>query len=70
MFFGLGDGLLELSTMSMILSLIWLFIVILMILNLLIGVITDLFQSVSKEQAAVVFWTKRLAFVTDMVSIY
>jgi hypothetical protein len=68
MFFGLGDGLLELSTISMILSLIWLFIVILMILNLLIGVITDLFHSVSKEQAAVIFWTKRLAFVTDMVS--
>lgn len=66
MLFGLGDGLLELNTMSMILSIAWLFIVILMILNLLIGVICDLFGAATKEQAAVIFWTKRLAFVTDM----
>jgi hypothetical protein len=67
MIFELGDGLLELSTISMILSLVWLFIVVLMILNLLIGVITDLFRSATKDQAAIVFWRKRLAFVTDMV---
>ena len=66
MLFGLGDGLLELNTMSLILSCIWLFIAILMILNLLIGIICDLFGAATKEQAAIVFWTKRLAFVTDM----
>lgn len=66
MIFGLGDGLLELNTMSLILSIIWLFLVILMILNLLIGVICDLFGDATKEQAAIIFWTKRLAFVTDM----
>jgi hypothetical protein len=66
MLFGLGDGLLELNTMSMVLSLVWLFIVILMILNLLVGVICDLFGAATKEHAAIIFWTKRLAFVTDM----
>jgi hypothetical protein len=66
MLFGLGDGLLELSPISLALSVAWLFIVILMILNLLIGIICDLFGDATKERAAVVFWTKRLAFVTDM----
>lgn len=66
MLFGLGDGLLELNTMSMILSLVWLFIAILMILNLLIGVICDLFWASTKEDAAIIFWSKRLSFVTDM----
>lgn len=66
MLFGLGDGLLEFSTMSMILSIVWLFIVVLIILNLLVGVICDLYADATTEQAAIVFWTKRLAFVTDM----
>ena len=66
MLFGLGDGLLELNTLSLILSCLWLFIAILMILNLLIGIICDLFGAATKEQAAILFWTKRLAFVTDM----
>lgn len=42
------------------------FVEVIILLNILIAIITDLHAVISGERAAIVFWSNRLAFITDM----
>jgi hypothetical protein len=68
MLFGLTDYVMELSTLSLVLVCLFLMIMIMMLLNILVAIITDLFGEVTNESASIVFWSNRLAYITDMVS--
>lgn len=54
------------DTFALILFCIFVFIEVLILLNILIAIISDLFAVVTNERAAIVFWSNRLAFITDM----
>jgi len=42
------------------------FAVVIILINILIAIITDLHSVVTNDRAAIVFWSNRLAFITDM----
>lgn len=54
------------NPIAQILFLIFFFVEMIILLNILIAIITDLYGVVTNERAAIVFWSNRLAFITDM----
>jgi len=54
------------STFALVLFVIFAFAEVIILLNILIALITDLYSVVTNERAAIVFWSNRLAFITDM----
>jgi hypothetical protein len=67
MFLGEYDSsLFRWDPMSAGLFLAFYFIEVIILVNILIAIITDLYGVVTNERAAIVFWSNRLAFLTDM----
>jgi hypothetical protein len=52
--------------MSILLFLAFYCVEVIVLVNILIAIITDLYAVVTNERAAIVFWSNRLAFLTDM----
>eukprot|EP00985_Skeletonema_marinoi_P022421 scaffold14308_cov138-Skeletonema_marinoi.AAC.5 len=62
----IDDTLFYWNTFSLILFCIFYFFVVILLLNILIAIITDLYGVITNDRAAIVFWSNRLAFLTDM----
>ena len=67
MFLGEYDAtLFKWDPMSILLFLLFYCFEVVVLVNILIAIITDLYAVVTNERAAIVFWSNRLAFLTDM----
>lgn len=62
----IDDTIFYWNTFSLILFCIFYFMEVIILLNILIAIITDLYGVVTNDRAAIVFWSNRLAFITDM----
>mmetsp|Transcript_17798 Transcript_17798/g.37141 ORF Transcript_17798/g.37141 Transcript_17798/m.37141 type:complete len:913 (-) Transcript_17798:754-3492(-) len=62
----IDDSVFRWNKLSMILFCIFFLLVLIILLNILIAIITDLHAVITNERAAIVFWSNRLAFITDM----
>lgn len=62
----IDDTMFYWNPLSLALFLIFFFVEVVILLNILIAIITDLYGVISNELAAIVFWSNRLAFITDM----
>mmetsp|Transcript_3867 Transcript_3867/g.8515 ORF Transcript_3867/g.8515 Transcript_3867/m.8515 type:complete len:866 (-) Transcript_3867:203-2800(-) len=62
----IDDTIFYWNTLSLVLFCIFFFVEVVILLNILIAIITDLYGVVTNERAAIVFWSNRLAFITDM----
>ena len=62
----IDDTIFYWSTLCLILFCIFFFMEVVILLNILIAIITDLYGVITNERAAIVFWSNRLAFITDM----
>jgi len=60
------DTLFSWDPMSLLLFLAFYCFEVIVLVNILIAIITDLYAVVTNERAAIVFWSNRLAFLTDM----
>ena len=63
---GVDETLFLGDTFSMALFVLYAFLEVIILLNILIAIITDLHGVVTNERAAIIFWSNRLAFITDM----
>lgn len=62
----IDDSIFYWNTLALILFIIFFFTEVIVLLNILIAIITDLYGVITNERAAIVFWSNRLAFITDM----
>lgn len=62
----IDDTIFYWNTFCLILFCIFFFSEVVILLNILIAIITDLYGVITNERAAIVFWSNRLAFITDM----
>eukprot|EP00578_Thalassiosira_sp_NH16_P023365 CAMPEP_0181096198 /NCGR_PEP_ID=MMETSP1071-20121207/10906_1 /TAXON_ID=35127 /ORGANISM="Thalassiosira sp., Strain NH16" /LENGTH=846 /DNA_ID=CAMNT_0023178593 /DNA_START=103 /DNA_END=2643 /DNA_ORIENTATION=+ len=62
----IDDTIFYWNTLSLVMFCIFFFSEVVILLNILIAIITDLYSVVTNERAAIVFWSNRLAFITDM----
>jgi hypothetical protein len=62
----IDDTLFYWNSLSLILFCIFYFFVVILLLNILIAIITDLYGVITNDRAAIVFWSNRLAFISDM----
>jgi len=62
----IDDTIFYWNTLSLVLFCVFFFAEVVILLNILIAIITDLYSVVTNERAAIVFWSNRLAFITDM----
>jgi hypothetical protein len=62
----IDDTMFYWNPLALVLFLIFFFVEMIILLNILIAIITDLYGVVTNERAAIVFWSNRLAFITDM----
>jgi len=62
----IDDEIFYWNTFSLVLFCLFFFMEVIILLNILIAIITDLYSVVTNERAAIVFWSNRLAFITDM----
>jgi len=62
----IDENIFRWDTFSLVLFCIFFFVEVIILLNILIAIITDLYSVVTNERAAIVFWSNRLAFITDM----
>lgn len=62
----IDDSIFYWNTFSLVLFCIFFFAEVIILLNVLVAIITDLYSVVTNERAAIVFWSNRLAFTTDM----
>jgi len=54
------------SKLALVLKCIFFFAEVIILLNILVAIICDLYGVVTNERAAIVFWSNRLSFTTDM----
>jgi len=57
------------SRVGTTLFIIFMFLVVILLANVLIAIVTDSYRVIQDQQAAVVFWTNRLDFVAEMDAI-
>ena len=62
----IDDSIFMWSLLSLILFCIFFFAEVVILLNILIAIICDLYGVITNDRAAIVFWSNRLAFITDM----
>ena len=62
----IDDTIFYWNTLSLVMFCIFFFAEVVILLNILIAIITDLYGVITNERAAIVFWSNRLAFITDM----
>ena len=62
----IDDTIFYWSNLALVLFCIFFFMEVVILLNILIAIITDLYGVITNERAAIVFWSNRLAFITDM----
>ncbi|KAL7536478.1 hypothetical protein ACHAXR_007201 [Thalassiosira sp. AJA248-18] len=62
----IDDTIFYWNVLSLVLFCVFFFAEVVILLNILIAIITDLYSVVTNERAAIVFWSNRLAFITDM----
>merc|ERR1719221_1960891 len=60
------DSIFAWSTLALVLFCIFFFAEVVILLNILIAIICDLYGVITNERAAIVFWSNRLSFITDM----
>lgn len=60
----IDDTIFYWNTLSLVLFCIFFFVEVILLLNILIAIITDLYTVISNERAAIVFWSNRLSFVS------
>ncbi|EEC43260.1 predicted protein [Phaeodactylum tricornutum CCAP 1055/1] len=59
----------ESSGVAMALFVIFMFLVVILLANVLIAIVTDSYKVIQYQRAAIVFWTNRLDFVAEMDAI-
>jgi hypothetical protein len=57
------------SPVATILFVLFLFLVVILLANVLIAIVTDSYKVIQDQRAAIVFWTNRLDFVAEMDGI-
>jgi len=57
------------STVSQVLYVLYAFLVVILLANVLIAIVTDSYGIIKNERAAMVFWSNRLDFVAEMDAI-
>ena len=57
------------SLVAQILYVMYAFLVIILLSNVLIAIVTDSYEIVQNDRAAIVFWSNRLDFVAEMDAI-
>ncbi|KAL7542183.1 hypothetical protein ACHAWF_007110 [Thalassiosira exigua] len=62
----IDDTLFYWNTFSLFLFCIFFFMEVVILLNILIAIITDLYGVITNDRAEIVFWSNRLAFIIDM----
>ena len=63
------ETLFETSRFSLVLFVIFMFLVVILLANVLIAIVTDSYGVIKNERAAIVFWSNRLDFVAEMDAI-
>ena len=59
----------ETSTVAQLLYVFYCFLVIILLSNVLIAIVTDSYEVIQNDRAAIVFWSNRLDFVAEMDAI-
>eukprot|EP00549_Striatella_unipunctata_P010752 CAMPEP_0118690736 /NCGR_PEP_ID=MMETSP0800-20121206/10283_1 /TAXON_ID=210618 ORGANISM="Striatella unipunctata, Strain CCMP2910" /NCGR_SAMPLE_ID=MMETSP0800 /ASSEMBLY_ACC=CAM_ASM_000638 /LENGTH=762 /DNA_ID=CAMNT_0006588423 /DNA_START=46 /DNA_END=2334 /DNA_ORIENTATION=- len=59
----------ETSTFARVLFVLFMFLVVILLANVLIAIVTDSYGVIKNERAAIVFWSNRLDFVAEMDAI-
>ena len=59
----------ESSTVAQILYVLYAFLVVILLSNVLIAIVTDSYEIIQNDRAAIVFWSNRLDFVAEMDAI-
>ena len=54
------------SAMATVLFIIFMFLCVILLANVLIAIVTDSYKVIQDQRAAIVFWTNRLDFVAEM----
>jgi hypothetical protein len=57
------------SAMATGIFVVFMFLVVILLANVLIAIVTDSYKVIQKERAAIVFWTNRLDFIAQMDAI-
>eukprot|EP00540_Astrosyne_radiata_P022709 CAMPEP_0116868400 /NCGR_PEP_ID=MMETSP0418-20121206/27173_1 /TAXON_ID=1158023 /ORGANISM="Astrosyne radiata, Strain 13vi08-1A" /LENGTH=249 /DNA_ID=CAMNT_0004504361 /DNA_START=250 /DNA_END=999 /DNA_ORIENTATION=+ len=57
------------STFATLLFVLFMFLVVILLANVLIAIVTDSYRVIQDQRAAIVFWTNRLDFVAEMDAI-
>jgi hypothetical protein len=57
------------NTMAIVLFVIFMFLVVILLANVLIAIVTDSYKVIQDQRAAIVFWTNRLDFIAQMDAI-
>ncbi len=63
------ETLFESSAVATFLFIIFMFLVVILLANVLIAIVTDSYKVIQDQRAAIVFWTNRLDFVAEMDAI-
>jgi hypothetical protein len=63
------DKLFQSSGVAIALYIIFMFLVVILLANVLIAIVTDSYKVVQDQRAAIVFWTNRLDFIAEMDAI-
>lgn len=57
------------SNVATVLFIVFMFLVVILLANVLIAIVTDSYKVIQDQRAAIVFWTNRLDFVAEMDAI-
>ena len=57
------------SLVAQLLYVVYAFVVVILLSNMLIAIVTDLYEVIQHDRAAIVFWSNRLDFVAEMDAI-
>jgi hypothetical protein len=57
------------SAAATVLFIIFMFLVVILLANVLIAIVTDSYKVISEQRAAIVFWTNRLDFIAEMDAV-
>jgi hypothetical protein len=57
------------STAAMVLFVLFMFLVVILLANVLIAIVTDSYKVIQDQRAAIVFWTNRLNYIAQMDAI-
>ena len=63
------ENLFETNRAAMVLFVLFMFLVVILLANVLIAIVTDSYKVIQDQRAAIVFWTNRLNFISQMDAI-